>query len=262
MRNFLIQAYLNYRALFYWLNWPGYISSVVMQPAMSVVVYVLLGRFMINSQAAQYFAMGAAVSSIAFVTIGGIGQTYTYDRQLFTMSFVFISPVNRFLNFLSRGLLHYPNALVAFLCSILTTYFLTGVSFSTVDWMGFISSALITAAALCGFAQFLSIFIIITRDWMNTLSVSLGLLVVLTGVVIPVSYFPAPVQEIVRFLPMTNGLQSLRLSFSGTPFTETYSLIIREAITGLIYLLTGGIGFIAFERVAKKSGVMETEVIV
>jgi ABC-2 type transport system permease protein len=259
MRNFLIQAYLNYKALFGWLNWIGYLSSIVVYPAMSVIVYVLLGRFMINPEAAQYFAVGSAVSSIAFVVIGGIGQTYYYDRQYFTISFVFISPVNRFLNFLSRGLLHYPNALVAFASSTLTTFLFTTVNYSAVSWPGFLVSALIVSVSLCGFAQFLSIFIIITRNWMNTLSISLGLLIVLTGVVIPVGYFPLTVQDITKFLPVTNGLQALRLSFSGAPISETYLLIIRELVTGLVFLLVGVAGFIVFERIAKKTGVLETE---
>jgi ABC-2 type transport system permease protein len=259
-RNFLIQAYLNYKALFYWQNWSGYLSSIIAYPIMTVIVYTLLGRFMIDAQAAQYFAVGAAVSSIAFVIIGGIGQTYSYDRQFYTFSFTFITRANRFLHFLSRGLFHYPNALIAFTSSILATFLMTGVDFSTVNWWSFLVSALVVSASLCGFAQFLSIFSIVTRDWVITLSISLSLLNVLTGIVIPVAFFPPFVREVVKALPVTSGLTALRHSFIGSPLSETYLLILGEAAVGIAYLLAGAIGFIVFEKVAKKTGVMETEV--
>lgn len=261
LRNFWIQAYLNYKALFYWWNWSGYLSSVIAYPIMTVMVYTLLGKFMIDAHAAQHFAVGAAVSSIAFVAIGSIGQTYSYDRQLFTISFTFITRVNRVLHFLSRGLLHYPNAMIAFICSILATSLLTEVSFASVNWLSFIISALAVSASLCGFAQFLSIFSIVTRDWVITLSISLSFLNILTGIVIPVGFFPPLVRVLVRVLPITSGLESLRLSFTGSSLSETYLLILGEAAVGMAYLLAGIIGFVVFERIAKRTGVMETEVI-
>jgi ABC-2 type transport system permease protein len=257
--NFFLQAYLNYKGLFYWLNWPGFISSIIVQPAVSVVLYVILGRFMLNPAAAQYYALGITVSSMAFVIIGGIAQTYSYDRRYLTISFVFVSAVNRPLHFLSRAIFHFPNALLAFIACILMIRLMTDVDFGAVNWFGLVLTVLILAASICAFAQFLSIFIIVTRDWMNTLSLSMGFMLVLTGMIVPLSIFPAALQEFARVLPATNGLEALRSAFSGVPLSKLYWLIGREAITGLVYFMIGAAGFNFFEKVAKHSGALETE---
>jgi ABC-2 type transport system permease protein len=259
MRNFFIQSYSTYKGLFYWLNWPGYISNIFLYPIIMVLMYSILGRFALNPEAAQFYAIGVSLSAVTFVTISGITQTYAYDRDSLTISFIFVSTTNRVVHFLSRPLLHYPNAILVYITAMLTVWLAVDLDFGLLNWLGFVVVSLVISASICAFSQFLGIFSIITRDWLNTMSFTVGILFAFTGIIIPIDVFPSAVQELARLLPITNGLSATRLAFMGAPFSDIYTLIIREAITGIVYFTIGTAGFLIFEKVAKRTGILEIE---
>jgi len=259
MYNYFIQAYSTYKGLFYWLNWPGYISNVFLRPMVMVLTYALLGRFALNPDAARDYALGVGVYSMMFILVGAISQSYTYDRFQGTIAFLFISPANRMVNYLSRMLLHYPNALIVFAFGFGTACLLVDIDFALVNWWAFIISIVITAASIAAFGQAIGVFAIASRNWMNTFGLILGAFIVFTGVIVPLSAFPPAVREICKILPMTNGLIATKMAFAGGAFSNIWSPILREALTGLVYLGLGYIGFRVFEKVVKRNGALEED---
>jgi ABC-type polysaccharide/polyol phosphate export permease len=259
MYNFWMQAYATYKGLFYWLNWIGYLTNVFLHPMIFVITYSILGMFALGPEAARYYGIGILMNQMTFILISGITQAYTYDRELGTIAFLYISPANRLVNFLSRPLLHYPNALLVFATGLTTLWLLVGLDFSLMNWGVFILAVVVTAASLAAFSQFLSVFTIIFRDWMNAMSLAVGILFAFTGVIIPITVYPAAVQEFARILPVTNGLEVIRASFTGVPLADISFTILREGLTGLAYLAIGFIGFVAFEKVVKRTGTLEIE---
>jgi ABC-type polysaccharide/polyol phosphate export permease len=259
MYNFFTQAWATYKGLFYWLNWSGYISSILLRPVVVVIMYSILGRFALNPEAARDYALGITVYSMLFALLGGIVQSYSYERVLGTLSFLYVSPANRLVNFLSRVVFHYPNALLSFTTGLITAWLVAGIDFGPVNWTGFIISLLVTAASITAFVQFLGTFVIVLRDWLNTFGLILGILLVFTGVIIPIGVFPPALQEFCRILPMTNGLSAIRFAFAGATTYEVSLLILREALTGLVYLAIAFIGFRLFEYLARRMGTLEME---
>lgn len=259
MYNFWIQAYSTYKGLFYWLNWIGYLTNVFLHPVIFVITYSILGMFALGPEAARYYGIGILINQMTFILISGITQATTYDRELGTISFLYISPANRLVNFLSRPVLHYPNALLVFATGLTTLWLLIGLDFSAMNWGAFILAVTVTAASLAAFSQLLSVFTIIFRDWLNAMALAVGILFAFTGMIIPIDVYPAAVQEFARLLPVTNGLEVIRASFTGVPLADMYFCILREAITGLAYLSIGFIGFVAFEKVVKRTGTLEIE---
>jgi ABC-2 type transport system permease protein len=259
MYNYFIQAYATYKGLFYWLNWPGYISNIFLRPVVMVLTYALLGRFALSPETARDYALGVGVYSMMFILVGGIAQSYTYDRSQGTIAFLFMSPANRLVNYLSRMVWHFPNALLVFIFGIATACWLVDMNFGLVNWTAFIISVIITAASITAFGQAVGVVAIAIRNWLNTFGLLLGIFIAVTGIIIPLSTFPPVVQEICKILPMTNGLSAIKLAFTGGAFSDVWSLIIREALTGLAYLTLGYFGFVVFERVVKHNGALDTE---
>jgi ABC-2 type transport system permease protein len=260
MKNFFKQAFLTYKGLFYWLNWPGYISNVFLRPVVMVVTYTLLGKFALGPDAARDYALGIGIYSMLFILVGGIAQSYTYDRFQGTIAYLFISPEKRSVNYLSRMIFHYPNALIVFFFSFATVCLIVDISFGTLNWWAFILSIIITAFSISAFGQALGVVAIVVRNWMNTFGLILGLFIALTGIIIPVATFPPIIQEICKLLPMTNGLMATRLAFTGASFSDVAFLMARELITGLVYLALGYIGFEVFERAARHTGTLDAEI--
>lgn len=259
MKHFLSQVYTTYVGLFGWLNWFSYISTVMFRPVVLVIIYTVLGRFTGSPDAVRSYALGIAAYTMAVIILPGITQCYTYDRSGGTLSFMFASPVNRIENYLARAVLHYPNGLLSFIATLVTEWIMLGLSFSSVNWVGFITSTLIIAMSITALGEFLGTFAIVFRDWSNIQTVFVGLILVFSGVIIPLDVFPAPVREVARLLPVTNGLTSLQSTFAGNPLGTTSTGILREAITGLTYLVAGYFGFRIFETEARKKGTLEQE---
>jgi ABC-type polysaccharide/polyol phosphate export permease len=256
MYNFAIQAYSTYKALFHWLNWPAYISNVFLRPIIQVIMFSLLGRFAVGQERAQALALGIIVYSMVSILLGGITQSYSNETRWGTLSFIYVSRTKRLENYLSRAVLHYPNALLAFICGLITVWFILDMGSASVNWMGFIIAVLVIAASITAFGQFMGILAVVAKEWMYIMATANGILLVFTGAIIPIAVFPSAFQEIARLLPMTNGLFAVREAFAGAPFAQIYENILRELLTGLVYYLFGALGFIVVERVAKRTGML------
>ncbi len=255
----MVQAYATYKGLFYWLSWMSYTTNIFGGPIVAVITYSILGQFAFSMEAARYYGLGIILNQMAFVIISGITQAYTYDRELGTISFFYTTPANRLVNYLSRPLFHLPNGLLVFGTGLTTLWLLLGIDFGIMNWPAFILAVLIAAFSVAAFSQLLGIFTIIIRDWTHAMVVSTGILFIFTGMIIPVESFPPALQGFAGVLPITNALSAIRSAISGTASSAIYISILREAIVGIVYLTIGFLGFVFFEKVAKRNGTLERD---
>jgi len=58
MKKFIIQAWSIYKARLAWTNLTGDFMIIFLTPAIMVVIYALLGKFAMGTQAAQMLALG------------------------------------------------------------------------------------------------------------------------------------------------------------------------------------------------------------
>jgi ABC-type polysaccharide/polyol phosphate export permease len=259
MRNFIVQAYTNYRGLFGWISWFSYLTTVFLRPVIMVITYLILGRFAGSPEVIQHYAIGIAVYSMPVIVLPGIAQCYTYDRSGGTLAFFYVTPASRLISYLSRPLLHYPNALFSFTATLFAAWVTVGLNLAPVNWTGFVISVLVTAASVTALGQFLGTFAIIFRDWTNVQAIATGLLLVLTGVIIPITLFPTGIRIFLWLLPMTNGLVAVQQTFAGGALSSVINYIIFEALIALGYTVLGYMGFRLFEKAAKKRGTLDLE---
>jgi ABC-2 type transport system permease protein len=259
MYNFYIQALSLFKALYSWNNRWGYISSIFITPVLNVLMYAVLGRFAAGNQIACDLAIGTSAYMMFFMLTSGINQCMVNDRRNYTISYLYISPANRGLNYLSRAVYVFPLGLLAIIFSILTIRFVTDIDFGQANWPGLILAVFALNAALCGFGLFLGSITVILRSYIIAWMISLSIVSAFTGVIIPLSAFPAGLQEVFRFLPLTNGLDAIRSAFAGAPLADIWWPVLRELINGVMYLGIGAVIFTVFERIVKKSGALEME---
>ena len=259
MKNFLVQVWSTYKGLCQWLSWSTYIPTVFLLPAIQIILWSILGRFAIGTEGAQRIALGLAVLQMNGILVGGIIQTYSFETEFNTLSFFYVSPVNRLVNLISRSVLHYPNALLTFISAVIAAKIVIGLNFGMVNWLGFTTAILIIAASVTSFAQFLGMYALATKNWIPLSIVSGSIISLLTGAVIPVSAFPAAVQELAKLLPITNGLFAIRATFAGAPMADVYGYVLREALTGIVYFLLAIVAFRYIELWAKRTGALSVE---
>jgi ABC-2 type transport system permease protein len=251
------QAYYSYKGLFMWLNWPAYISSVIFRPAFMVAIFGLTGRFARGDAAADVYIIGMTAFAIPHILMGGILQSFAYERSFGTLGFLFASTGNRVLSYSARALLHYPNAMITVAASLFFAVVFLGSDFGNADWIAAGACYLLMMLSTMLFGLCLGNLCIAFRDWQVSFNIMQATFLALTGAVIPLADLPAGLHELANALPVTHGLIALRQAFAGAPISAIGDDLALEALIGLSYGLAGYVLFRAVELYARHTGAYE-----
>lgn len=257
MRNFAIQSYLSYRALFLWFNWPSYLGNIFVAPVMYIVMLTVTGRFANSSLSADFYIKGMAAYQIPFILLWGISQCFYYDRSFGTLSILFGSSGNRWLTYWSRGSFHFPNGMLTLATSLLFAWVFLDLDLTETNWLVLACSVLLIGLSCAAFSLFVGVFTIVFRDWLIIASVATGLLLLLTGVVIPVDRLPTPLNYVGQVLPLTHGLGAFRDAFSGASMASAGRSLCWELAVAAGYSIVGYFLFRILEAYAKRTGAYE-----
>ena len=261
MTNFFIQSYLTYRALFFWLNWPSYTGNVFLVPVLYITMLMLTGRFANSPLDSDYYIKGMAAYSTPFILIWGITQCNYYERVLGTLAVVLGCSGNRWLIYWSKGTLHFPNGMFTVATSLLFAWVFIGLDFSGVNWMTLVVAALLIGFSCTAFALCIGVFAIVVRDWLVISAAASGLLIVFTGVVVPVNELPFFLRYVGDGLPLTHGVAAFREAFHGADLVSVGGQLLWELAVGVCYGLLGYLCFRFVEVDAKRRGAYETSIL-
>lgn len=261
MTNFFLQSYLTYRALFFWLNWPAYTGNVFLVPVLYITMLMLTGRFANSPLDSDYYIKGMAAYSTPFILIWGITQCNYYERVIGTLAHVLGSSGNRWLIYWSRGTMHFPNGMFTVATSLFFAWLFIGLDFSGADWLTLVTSILLNGFSCTAFALCVGVFAIVIRDWLVISAAASGLLIVFTGVVIPVNDLPLFLPYVGKILPLTHGVTAFREAFVGAPPPAVGSHLLWELAVGICYGLFGYLFFRFVEADARRRGAYETSIL-
>jgi ABC-2 type transport system permease protein len=251
------QALFSYKGLFMWLNWPGWVSSMFLRPALMVGIFGLTGRFARGDAASEAYIIGMTAFAVPHLLMGSVLQGFAYERSFATLGFLFTSTGSRAQAFVARGLLHYPNAALTVVSSLVFAAVLLGSDFSGANWPAAIACYGLIIASTLMFGLFAGNFCIAFRDWQVTFNILQAVFLALTGAVIPLEDLPPGLRQLAEVLPVTHGLQALRGAFAGAAMGEIGDELAAEALIGVAYGVAGYFLFRAVEAYARRTGAYE-----
>jgi ABC-2 type transport system permease protein len=117
----------------------------------------------------------------------------------------------------------------------------------------------LVVTSLIMFMLLMGDLVLLLRAYQNLYMATLGIIVGLTGVVVPVSDLPLVFESIAYVLPISHGLEAIRDSLAGAGFNDVIGNLALEAAVGLGYALAGYVGFVLVERELKRRGIMEQQ---
>jgi ABC-2 type transport system permease protein len=257
MSNFVTQAVLSFKGLFPWLRLRTYIGILWIRPVSTVAMFAIVGRFASGSDAAERYLLGIAAAQMVNLLSTGILRAFADDLWQGTLTFVLSSRVNRLSLYWARGVPHALNGIVAFVTCIASVWLLLGLDVSRANWSSFGLAALSIAWSTTALALLTGSFVIAARE--NALMNQLinGVLIILTGAVIPISQLPGVLQTISNILPMRHGLEGLREAFSGASLQEVGSEVGLEVAIGFVLAVAGLAAFRYVEVVGRRRGFLE-----
>lgn len=254
MRNFWRLAWLSYKGLY--ITWQGhaYVFTVFVTPILWVLIISLFGKFAANPRLAESYIVGMAVFSLPFVIVDGIVGAFQGERRYGTLGILFLSPINRLKIFLTRGGIHWGNGIATLSASLAAAWVILGLDFSEVAWVTAFLSVLALAAASTGFALFMGNITILSARRGYIFQFAYGIVLLLSGAVIPTSSLPPLLYHMSQIIPVTNGLAATRASFAGAGLPDVGGLILAELLVGITYALVGAMLFRWVEARAKRLG--------
>ena len=261
MTNFFVQSYLTYRALFFWLNWPAYTGNVFLVPVLYITMLMLTGRFANSPLDSDYYIKGMAAYSTPFILIWGITQCNYYERVLGTLAYVLGSSGNRWVTYWSRGTMHFPNGMFTVATSLVFAWLFIGLDLSDANWATLTISILLFGFSCTAFALCVGIFAIVVRDWLVISAAASGLLILFTGVVVPVDELPFYLNYLGNVLPLTHGVAAFREAFVGAGPAAVGGDLLWELAVGICYGLLGYLLFQLVEADARRRGAYETSIL-
>jgi ABC-2 type transport system permease protein len=257
LRIFFQGAYLSYIALFAWLRPVTYMASKVIMPLNQMLFFTFLGISATGRDSASFYIIGNAIQIAAVSGIYGVTFSIGGERWTGTLGYLFGTPANRIFLFLGRAFFHIIDGMLGVAVAFVWGIVLLGLDLSNANLLALALTIVITTISTSGLGLLMGCLSLITRNIMFVNNTVYFLLLVLSGANIPLEVLPEGVRTLSYGLPLTRGIQASRILISGGTLSEVGSLLIGEALIGVVYTCVGYLLFRWFEIQAKRIGSLE-----
>lgn len=213
-----------------------------------VAFFALIGRLLDSTQAVHFLLVGNAVMIACLQAMFVVAST-TWERMAGTFPLLVAAPASQLTVFLGRSV-HW---LASGLASATAGLFLIGPLFGLplpwprVLWLLPLTALVAVTTYLFGAA--LGALVMRAVDARNlVMNLATLTMMAISGVMVPVVFWPAWVQHIAQVLPLTHGLQAIRDLLDGAPLHTLAAPVATEAAVGAGWLL---ITVVFFRRLAE-----------
>jgi len=233
----------------FWWNWKLWLTTWLLRIITGASTWILLGRLIGSQDRVFYLLIGNAVV-VGPQAAGWVVASSTWDRFEGTYPLLVVSPARLAYAMMGRTSIWLINGI---LTSLATFTILIGLFRLPLPFPNILFTPLIVAA-VCASAYGFSLFvgsIVIRIPQTRNVAHNLATIVMMAfcGVSVPVSFWPVWIQRTVALLPVTHGLQAMRLLFAGGAVTPAVLQLAVEVGLGLAWL---AIGVVAMDFMANR----------
>ena len=242
----------------FWKNWKIWISTHVLRVTTGAATWVLLGK-LIGSEERLYFLLIGQVVIVGPQYVGWTVPAFTWDR-LFSGTYPLLvaAPVSLVPAMMGRTSIWLLNGIVTSLVTLITLFPIFGLSVPVSGFFWLPLLIVIVCASYYGFMFFVGTLVNWIPQTRNVIHNSVSTVVVaVCGAVVPVTFWPVWVQYIAQVLPITHGLESIRLFLSDGPSTEVVMKAGLEIVIGLVWLALGILSLDRTVSAARRKGNVE-----
>lgn len=240
--------YLVMKRAFPWSFFLGHILS-----AIYIIIFAYLTYFFVfkGELSSSFSAYAGTDDYLSYCILGGLLYSFSVSLLMITsrtlitelregtLESLLLTPSTRkgyFLGYVAQGLIR---IMLEFLV-IIAAGSLFGLHLQGINWLHVLIVLVVLILSTFSMALVLGSFMLYFRDTyitQNTLFVLIGLVCSIT---FPSDFLPAAVRWISQVMPLTYGIDALRMVWiEGTPLNELLAPLLKMATLGLIYLPTG-----------------------
>jgi ABC-2 type transport system permease protein len=249
LRLFFVAGWRSHMALFRWMRPSAFIPTVIGVPAVQLIWFVHLGRYL-GTHPVSYYAVGNAIHACAMAGLFAPSMSIMGERFGGTLTAVLASPANRIVMFSGR-------VLPAVLVGGFTTAVMLGLGTVVADvsipgdqLLPLALALVVTAASCSAFGLIIGAVGLRTREATLLANLFLYLMLLLSGVNIPTSALPRGLAVVGNLLPMAQGIQAARHTLTGSG--GTVGLLAVELAKTVVYLGVAIALLVVLERSSRR----------
>jgi ABC-2 type transport system permease protein len=215
------------------LSWcVGWLSRVLLQ----VVFFAMIGLLLDSPAAVQFLFIGNAVMTAAMEALTSIA-TSTWERRQGTMPLLVAAPTRLWPVFAGRSVQWLPSGILTASVALFALGPAFGVRWTLDRALAALGCLVVVAITTYCLAMAVAAIVLAVMELSNVISgiVQVGMMVI-CGVMVPVSFWPGWVQGLAQALPLTHGLAAVRRLADPPPHG------VAAGEVGLALLLAGGLG--------------------
>ncbi|KGE16517.1 ABC transporter permease [Paenibacillus wynnii] len=247
---FVRQSVISYKALYGIMDIKTFILIKLINPLFQITFFVLLTRYIYNTDDLSPWVISNAILLSCSNALFGVGFIMIQERRFGTLKLVLITPANKFFVYIGRTFIHVVDAILTVGFGLLFGYVAFGVQFNNTNPLALIVALLITVFASVGFGLMLGSVGTIIPDLNLVMNFCYFLLLILSGAQFPISQLPDILQKVSYVIPLTRGIEAVRLIVQGARIIDVSSLLIGELFLGIIFFIAGYFFMRLFEKIS------------
>ncbi|MFE0420129.1 ABC transporter permease [Streptomyces tendae] len=250
----VLTGFADFRAIYTLRSWAfGWMSRVLCQ----VAFFAFAGRLLEDEEATRYLLIGNAVSIMVLEASVVVAST-AWERAAGTLPLLVVAPVHPAFVFFGRSLFGVAVGTASSSVSLLTLAPAFGVP---LPWPAVLF--VVPLISLVGFTCYCFLLVLAglalrmmhLRNVVSNVAV-LGI-IAFCGVQVPVTFWPTWIQAVTHFLPLTHGLEAIRLLLEPGPADRIGVLAVLELLVGAGWLVFALLTFRSLVESGRRDGSIE-----
>lgn len=243
------------RTIYTPLTWTlGWVGRMLAQ----VLFFATIGLLLPDGDAVTYLFVGQAVMACVVESFFAVAST-TWERGAGTLPLLVASPAPLWPVLVGRSAQWVPSGVATSAIALLGLGPLLGVTWTPGAALVAVGVLVLVSAGSYAFALLLGAAVLRAPRWRNAVG-NVGHLVVmlLAGVTVPVSTWPAWCGVVAQALPLTHGLRAVRALQAGADDGVPVDAALT-ALTGAGWLGAAALAFTAVARAGRRDGALTLE---
>ncbi|MGI0085004.1 MAG: ABC transporter permease [Nitrososphaerales archaeon] len=241
-----------------WDSYEMWVMEILILPLMQMAFFAFLAGYLnYGTSYVQYVVVGNALQVMSFSAVFAVANITSQDKWQGTLPSLIVTPANRMALLVGRAFFQVLMSTLIAVTGLIYAGLVFGVSFSSANFVGIAIAIVLTSLAMISFGLLISAIGLYMRTAMIVANIFLFLTLLVSGVNFPVSTLPLWLQPVSYAIPMTYGVEALRMAVSGGSLLSMLLVLVQELVNGLVVLFIGYLLLIGFERLARSTGRLE-----
>ncbi|MFE8700009.1 ABC transporter permease [Cytobacillus sp. FJAT-54145] len=246
---------LSYKAIYTFQTIKLFILFRIVDPFMHYIFFATLASSLVGSDYLKYVVIGNIAYYTCQTMMINFMNMFRMERRYGTLELNIASPTPTLIIILRKGIVPLLDGLFVFTVGLMIGSVLFGLLFPF-NHLGtlFVLFVITLFSILCFSLLFASVSLLFSNVNLF-LNLALAFFQVFCGVNFSVTLLPEALEVMARLLPLTHSIEALRTIY-GLENYDVYSLLIKEFIIGVCYLVVSISMVFVMEKQARRNGAL------